>query len=193
MDENKEVGSKALGDKVKAIRERMKLSQTNFGNLIGQSQSWVSKVELGGTALPRNIKVIAELGGMSVGELLDENGNARPGPAITKSVPLISYVQAGEWEGITEFRDIAEDEPPIYTTVPVSRSAYALVVQGDSMVNPSGTPTFPPGAVIIVDPHLPEEPGQPVIYRLDPEGAATLQDAGNRRFSVLAEATQSKV
>lgn len=121
---------------------------------------------------------------MTVAELLDENGNTRKGPAIQRSVPVISYIQAGQWEQVTEFRDTAEEEAPAYTTKPVSRSAYALIVQGDSMVNPSGAPSYPPGAVIIVDPLLPETPGKRVVYRLEPEGAATFKQLETDGFKL---------
>lgn len=70
-----------------------------------------------------------------------------------------------------------------YTTYAVSPGAYALVVQGDSMVNPSGTPSYPPGCTIIVDPVIPAEPGKRVVYRLPGNKAASfsqLESDGSR-------------
>lgn len=40
----------------------------------------------------------------------------------------------------------------ILTSAQVSKLAFALVVKGDSMVNPHGSPSIPDGYIIIVDP-----------------------------------------
>lgn len=132
--------------------------------MLGLSQSWVSKVERDETVQPRKLSEIAKLGGMSVAELIGENSNTSPGPAVRRTVPVISYIQAGQWKEFTEFQDMAEEEGLAYTTEPASRSAYALIVHGDAMVNPSSAPSYAQGAIIIVDPLLPGMPGMRVVY-----------------------------
>lgn len=46
-----------------------------------------------------------------------------------------------------------------------TRSAYALLVEGDSMISPSGGVSFPPGTVLIVDPGRSSSAGDFVIAK----------------------------
>lgn len=58
-----------------------------------------------------------------------------------------------------------------------SPSCFAVTLEGDSMVNPSGSPSFPAGTVIVVDPNLPHAPDRYVIAK-DPQ-------TGTRTFKKL--------
>jgi SOS-response transcriptional repressor LexA len=136
-----------------------KITKVNMGDRIARKLEVACSKDIGWMDIPHDTVI----------------ENTRSGPRIQKAVPIISYVQAGNWEEISEFRDAGDEEPPVYTTEPVSRSAYALIVQGDSMLNPHGAPTYAPGSIIVVDPLLPEEPGRRVVYRLQPQGAATFK------------------
>lgn len=84
-----------------------------------------------------------------------------------KRVPLISWVQAGDWADIQDhFHPGDADEwfAPVYSK-PNGRS-YALRVEGESMKNPdpSGL-SFPPGTILIVDPDMGWGPGDFVIAK----------------------------
>ena len=72
---------------------------------------------------------------------------------VTKEVPLISWVQAGDWQqAIDEFQPgIADESYPC--PVNHSTSTFALRVRGDSMTSPHGR-SYPDGAIIFVDPEL---------------------------------------
>ena len=79
--------------------------------------------------------------------------NTEPGPDIRGKVPLISWVQAGEW------CTAADPHPPgqadQWLDCPVSHSSgtFALRVRGDSMTAPHGNSrTYPEGCIIFVDP-----------------------------------------
>ena len=70
----------------------------------------------------------------------------------THKVPLISWVQAGEWcEAVDLFQPGDAEEWP-YCPVPHSPSTYALTIHGVSMFNPSSPPSFSEGDTIFVDP-----------------------------------------
>lgn len=74
--------------------------------------------------------------------------NTSPGPEIRGSVPLISWVQAGDYVEAIDHLSPGEGEH-IETTVPVKAHTYALRVDGDSM-----EPEFPSGCIIIVEPDM---------------------------------------
>lgn len=78
---------------------------------------------------------------------------------IRGSVPLISWVQAGNWSECMDLLTVGDGER-ITTTYKARKHTYALKVQGDSM-----QPLFPNGCIIIVEPD--EEPvsGRYVIVR----------------------------
>ena len=69
-------------------------------------------------------------------------------------VPIINWVQAGNWAEIEPNFDLSEAENwhDIYNGRP-GRHSFALVVEGDSMVSPYPSDrSFPPGTVLVVDP-----------------------------------------
>lgn len=89
----------------------------------------------------------------------DERADTEPGPNIQGSVPLISWVQAGEYAEIIDHLAPGEGER-IETTVPIKAHTYALRVSGDSM-----EPEFPEGCIIIVEPEMEPRHGDYVIVR----------------------------
>ncbi|WP_024692777.1 LexA family protein [Pseudomonas syringae] len=98
------------------------------------------------------------------------------------SVPLISWVQAGDWcEANYEFHD---GETWVSSPVPVSKNGYALRVLGDSMTNPGPGRSYPNGCIIFVDPEAEARPGDRVIARVPRTNEATfkvlVQDAGRQ-------------
>lgn len=124
-------------------------------------------------------------------------GNAEPLEIrdAPRSVPLISWVQAGQWNEVVDPYAVGDGEKiPVYD--PVSDATFALRVRGDSMLNPVGQPTFPAGSVIIVDPVRRPENGQLVIAkmtdadeatfkRLVIDGARTYLEPLNPRYPVI--------
>jgi SOS-response transcriptional repressor LexA len=90
--------------------------------------------------------------------LLGIAGNTELGPEIRGRVPLISWVQAGSWSTIVDNLQPGDAEEWIATSVPIHKHTYALRVNGDSMTNPSGEPSFPHGSIIIVEPDAIDAP-----------------------------------
>lgn len=86
--------------------------------------------------------------------------NVTEGPEIRASVPLISWVQAGDFcEAVDTFPPGCADEW-IPVTMNVGPHAYALRVQGDSM-----EPQCPAGTVLIVEPERAPVSGNYVIAK----------------------------
>lgn len=100
--------------------------------------------------------------------------NARPAGDETRELPIVSFVQAGSWSEIADpyakghgLDSIAVDADLARS---LSRSAFALVIEGDSMLD-----LFQPGDVVVIDPEIAPVPGDFVVAKLDREERATFK------------------
>jgi len=139
------------------------MSEQQFADAVGVSRGAVQQWEkAGGTAPKRsNQPRVAELLGISVGELLSGGPNISQGSIVRAEVPLVSEVVAGDYTVIDNFKPRGNFET-VPVTVQVKRHTYALRVHGDSMVGETGD-SFPDGAIIIVEPDMEALPGDYVI------------------------------
>lgn len=105
--------------------------------------------------------------------------NTQPMPSYrlnVRWVPEISWVQAGNWNGIVNNFEPGDGEKWHATTLPISPSAYALRIRGDSMVAPAGqVPTYPDGSIIIVDPGIDAAHGADCVFRRPDTDDATFK------------------
>lgn len=100
-------------------------------------------------------------------------------------VPLISWVQAGEWTSVVSTFDPADADMWLPCPTRHSPDAFALRVRGDSMHNPGREPSFKDGDIIFVDPRLEAHHRSLVVVRLDDGSEATFKQLlteGNERF-----------
>lgn len=110
--------------------------------------------------------------------------NVTPGPDVRQELPLISWVQAGAWAEAADPYHVGDFERLIPVTRRYSNRAYCLRVKGDSMQAESG-PSFPEGAIIVVEPLLEPKHGSFVIVRLEDSKEATFKQLiidGDRRY-----------
>ncbi len=104
---------------------------------------------------------------MPIGE--DEGATYRMRTSQVRHVPLISWVQAGEWAtSPANEAPRADDWVPVLANV--GKRAFALTVVGDSM-----SPDFLAGDRIVVDPELPPEPGTLVVFKRSSNEEATFK------------------
>lgn len=126
------------------------------------------------------------------------------GPELRSEVPLISWVQAGNWREVVDNLQAGAAERWIPTTERVGKHSYALRVIGDSMFNPRGAPSFPEGTIIIVDPDRSAAPGRYVVVRQGSDGECTFKqltrDAGrfylkplNPQYQLLEMSTDATI
>lgn len=107
----------------------------------------------------------------------------------SEGVPLISWVQAGEFcEAIDNFQP-GDAEERIPTTASHGPRAYALRVRGDSMLHPGGEDSFRDGDIILVDPDREPRHRSMVIVRMPETNEVTfkqlLVDGAQRHLQAL--------
>lgn len=124
--------------------------------------------------LPKNDGVETHLPG-----LRGEKANVQRLTERFGKVPLISWVQAGEWCEVVCNYESCDAEIWLSCPTPISSSGYALRVIGDSMTNPGPGRSYPAGCIIFVDPECESNIGDRVIARVPRTNEAT--------FKVLAE------
>lgn len=93
--------------------------------------------------------------------------NAREGPDIRGLVPLLTSVQAGAWTEVVGSFQVADAKDWLPCPVKHSPDTFCLVVQGESMFNPQGKPSYEPGDIIFVDPEITARSGDRVVVRLE--------------------------
>lgn len=103
----------------------------------------------------------------------DANVDRMPPPR--GSVPLISWVAAGAWNGAADPFEPGDAERWLDCPVNHSERTYALRVRGDSMTAPHGR-SYPEGCVVFVDP-LKRSPtnGARIIAKLDGSDEVTFK------------------
>lgn len=100
-------------------------------------------------------------------------------------VPLISWVQAGNWAAVVDNFASGDAERWLQCPSRHSERAFALKVRGDSMYNPASEPSFKDGDIIFVDPSLEAIHRSLVVVRLDDEDEATFKQLlieGQKRY-----------
>lgn len=178
----------ALGSVIRRRRVALGINQTQFSDLTGyDGQSSISRIERGEQDIPaEKLERIAEVLRCRVAELwLEAEGENFEAPAMYSvrearesygsRVPLLSWVQAGIPEEVVAAYRKEDPADWVRTSVRVSRKAFALEVEGDSMTNPRGNPSFPSGSRVVVDPEREATSGSFVIVRIDDVKAATFK------------------
>lgn len=155
-----------LGQRIKARRKALGLSQVRLGELAGLDQTVISKLERGDVQETARIAELANVLQcdalwLATGKERAERANVAGVAALPANrVPLISFVAAGNWSDAVDNYAPGDAEAWVETTVPVKRHTYALRVEGDSM-----EPRFPNGAILIVEPEAEAKSGSFVIMR----------------------------
>ncbi|MGI4846832.1 MAG: LexA family protein [Janthinobacterium lividum] len=174
-----------IGQKIKYLRESNGITLQEIGDLWGISRSSVAGWEAG-AAKPGidKLPALARKLGTTVDELLNDrliSGTFKPEPHNAVAVPtrgmlpVISYVQAGQWSEIANNFDPGEAEEWLPCPFNHGPNSFVLRVAGLSMYNPSGDKSYSPGEYIVVDPNVEPSNKKMVVVRLDHEDKATFK------------------
>lgn len=175
--------SMTINATIKRLREAAGLSQSELGRRLGVSYAAVQQWESGASRpRPQRIKELAQVLGVSQAVLLGLESEVASAAAPMRSVPLISWVQAGSWEEAVDIFEPGNADHWVPVNVTTGDNAFALTVVGDSMISPYGSASYPPGTIIVVDPAVSPDPGKRVVAKHIDTGDVTFkelaQDAG---------------
>lgn len=87
-----------------------------------------------------------------------------------RQIPLIDYIQAGQWGGIADAFEPGTGEDMLTASGDCGPHTFALRVRGRSM-----EPDYREGDIIVVDPDINPEPGDFVVAKLDDTEEATFK------------------
>lgn len=178
----------SLRENLEREMDRMDWNAYDLANASGIPQPTIHRILSGEQDDPRSntVKKLAHALGITETQLrgIDDyiDGTvvsetlSLPCPEVIERLPVINWIQAGNWTEIIDQHDpgdTTEEWRP--TTVKVSKNAYAIRIEGDSMINPNGYPSLPPGAIVIVEPHRQPRNGDIVIARLENSMEATIK------------------
>lgn len=170
-----------FGKRVQEMRLACSMTQEQLASKAGITQGVIAQIEGGRNKGSKHIVSLAralrvnpnwlETGRGQAGvvgnkESQNKHANTSAGPELRGRVPVISWVQAGDWAHAVDNNQPGHADEWAETTAPVHQHTYALRVNGDSMTSPTGEePTFPHGTKIIVEPDLIDAP-ENLINRL---------------------------
>lgn len=185
-------------DRIRAALKYSGMTQTQLADAVGIKQQTVQYLCSKGKGSRHNQAIANYLGvnpewlESGKGEMLESN--VREAPAALyfsgKGIPLISWVQAGEFCESTDVYEPGFADEYFPRPSGCSDMTYALRVQGDSMTSPyPGNRSYPEGTIIYIDPAKEVLPGHRGIFRLPDSNEATFKelvaDAGEQYLKPL--------
>lgn len=165
-----EIRHRTRRDAFSKLKERFRTNAA-LAEALGEgfSPSYVSQLLSGHRGIGDDVATkIEDRLNLPRGTLDQLRPNTEIGPEIRGSVPLISWVQAGEYAEAIDNLAPGRGER-IETTIQVKAHTYALRVTGDSM-----EPEFPEGCIIIVEPDMEPRHGDYTIVK-NGNGEATFK------------------
>lgn len=175
----------SVAEFVAKAREKLGLTQAGLAEVFSKTRATISHWE--STKYEPEYSVLLKLSEMSGIPLPGSGGGSTPSNVsvagtVYPAVPLISWVQAGNWAEIVDNYMPGEDDLVAARESRPGKYSFALRVEGDSMISHNHI-SFPPGTIIIVDPARAAGSGDFVVAKDIATGCATfkrlMQDAGH--------------
>lgn len=157
-------------------------TQMKLAKKTGIGQTTIGRIRRGEVnATAENLRTIASAFDVPVGFFFDDDAvgwpDGIPGrpPSREGQLPLISWVQAGNWNETIDNFHPGDADQWIYCPFRHTENAFILRVVGKSMYNPIGERSYNDGDYIVVDPGRQAINGSMVVVRLDNEHTATFK------------------
>ena len=146
-------------------------SQADLAECVGITTAAISNLEVRDAGTSRHSFEIAVCLGVDPNWLVTGNGSMNlRAPKQIVEVPLISWVQAGDWAETNDPYVPGDGQEWVSCPSGVSKSGFALTVTGESM-----EPDFKDGDVIVVDPEIKPRHGDNVVVRLHSDNTSTFK------------------
>lgn len=182
----------AVGQVIRDALRAQHRTQAWLAERCGVSENAVSKWIRTGKISRENLAKISRVLRLPIAELMhgyvapDMVGeNVSPYTVRQSGVPVISWIQAGEWSEVSEAYPPGDHELMIPCLARHGPHAYALRVEGDSMTSPAGR-SYPEGSIIFVDPDKRNaRVGDRVIAKINGDNLVTFKQLaadGNRYY-----------
>lgn len=173
-----------IGPRIRDARERAGMTQQALAEHCGVSRAAVAQWETGTTRPSlEHLRRAADAMGVWVswitgeGEYSGREEEAVPYRPRGRSVPVIDFVQAGDWNAVTDPYPPGRGMDNLVTEQSLGANAFCLVVKGDSMA-----PDFAEDDKIIIDPDVAPQPGDLVVAKLEGDEEATFKKYRPRGF-----------
>ncbi len=165
-----------VGERIKFLREKRKLSGTQLAIRAELDQSYLSKLEKGKAGFSEEgLTKIARALNTTVSDLFGAD-NVAPITLLSRNrVPLLDYQHAGRL--VASKSSVAAADVSEYVTVDFERvhDLFALRIRGTSML-----PEFKEGDVVIIERNLTPQPGDYVVASVQAETEGVF-----KRYKVL--------
>lgn len=126
-------------------------------------------------------KLIKALAGLGSPPITEQEILALGGPLFQRTedrtVPVISYVQAGDWTSMIEAYTKGNGFTEIFADKRIGKNSFALEIKGNSML-----PRFLEGDRVIIDPDVTPIPGDFVVAKEEYSGDTTFKQYRPRGF-----------
>lgn len=178
---------KTIAERMRAARERAGLTQPALAQRANVSQGTIGNIESGLRKRPRDLLAIAaalhvsplwlETGqGPMHGDHDQANVSTAPASMKPRRYPVISSVQAGEWEEIVDQFSPGDAEDWQDSPVDLGPNGFVLKLEGSSMTNPAGgKDNFPEGMYVHIHPGVEAQPGDYVVAKRELDNKATFK------------------
>ena len=166
----------AFGKQIETLRKMRGWTMEELSSASGVDVGTINAIEKRDSVRSKDAVELAAAFGLTVEDLhsgrlypttapvtvlnAEEPSSLGPAPERRGIVPLISWVQAGDWAHAADLLSTGDAMEWIDTSVQVRPHTFALRVVGDSM-----EPEFSPGTILVVEPDLDANPGDYVIAK----------------------------
>lgn len=168
-----------IGAAIRAARKARKWTLEELGGRVGVDTGNLSRLERGQQGASQDLLVkICEVLGLPLSSSLAAGimrSNIEEAHVQMGAVPVISWVQAGQWTEVMTSFTAADAEEWVACPVAHGPRTFVLRVRGESMFNPHARRSFRDGDLIYVDPDRTAENGSLVVAQVAGNTEATFK------------------